>query len=106
LDSKYNPTTALSKRYPPPNSLPSGAQHKAQQLTADYLGALKRHLVDILQIQLGELQAKETPLQFILTVPAVWSDAAKERTLQAAETAGLGQSAPILMISEPVGDCY
>ncbi|KAH8587392.1 hypothetical protein B0O99DRAFT_641981 [Bisporella sp. PMI_857] len=101
LDSKYSPTTALSKRYPPPNSLPSGDQHKAQQLTADYLGALKRHLLGILQSQLGQHQAQETPLQFILTVPAVWSDAAKEKTLQAAETAGLGQNAPILMISEP-----
>ncbi|KAG4432939.1 hypothetical protein IFR05_011585 [Cadophora sp. M221] len=94
-------SSSLSKRYPPPNSLPSGDQHKAQQLTADYLGALKRHLLGILQNQLGEHQAKETPLQFILTVPAVWSDAAKEKTLQAAETAGLGQHAPILMISEP-----
>jgi molecular chaperone DnaK (HSP70) len=103
LDSKYNPTTELSKRYTPPNSLPTGDQHKAQQLTADYLGALKRHLRDILKIQLGEHEAKETPLQFILTVPAVWSDAAKEKTLQTAEAAGLGQNAPILMISEPVG---
>ncbi|OBT44564.1 hypothetical protein VE00_05799 [Pseudogymnoascus sp. WSF 3629] len=101
LDSKYNPTTELSKRYPSPNSLPSGNQHMAQQLTADYLGALKKHLLDILQIQLGKHHAEETPLQFILTVPAVWSDAAKETTLQAAETAGLGQNAPILMISEP-----
>ena len=74
----------------------------AQKLTADYLRALKKHLLDILQIQLGEHHAKETPLQFILTVPAVWSDAAKEATLQAAETAELGQNAPILMISEPV----
>ncbi|KFY86902.1 hypothetical protein V500_07322 [Pseudogymnoascus sp. VKM F-4518 (FW-2643)] len=101
LDSKYNLATELSKRYPLPSSLPLGDQHMAQKLTADYLGALKKHLIDILQIQLGEHHAKETPLQFILTVPAVWSDAAKEATLQAAETAGLGQNAPILMISEP-----
>jgi molecular chaperone DnaK (HSP70) len=74
----------------------------AQKLAADYLGALKDRMVGILEIELGEPLAKETPLQFILTVPAIWSDAAKERTLQAAETAGLGQDAPILMISEPV----
>ena len=49
-----------------------------------------------------EVQVKETPLQFILTVPAVWSEVAKEKTLRAAETAGLGADAPILMISEPV----
>jgi molecular chaperone DnaK (HSP70) len=56
----------------------------------------------MLQIQLGELQAKETQLQFILTVPAIWREVAKEKTLTAAEDAGLGDDAPILMVSEPV----
>ena len=56
----------------------------------------------ILQIQLGEHQAKEAPLQFIVTVPAVWTEVAKEKTLTAAEDAGLGDDAPILMVSEPV----
>lgn len=102
LDSKYNPSGEVSKRYPHPNNLPSDPRHSAEQLTADYLGALKTHLLYMLQRQLGDLQAKETPLQFILTVPAVWSDEAKEKTLQAAEKAGLGSHAPILMISEPV----
>ena len=56
----------------------------------------------MLRMQLGEHQAKETPLQFILTVPAVWSEVAREKTLTAAENAGLGDNAPILMVSEPV----
>jgi hypothetical protein len=76
--------------------------HNAQQLTTDYLAALKRHLMYMLQLQLGELQAKTIPLQFILTVPAVWSEIAKEKTLTAAEGAGLGDDAPILLVSEPV----
>jgi molecular chaperone DnaK (HSP70) len=46
--------------------------------------------VDILEVQLNEHLPNETPLQFILTVPAVWSDAAKDKTLRAAEAAGLG----------------
>jgi hypothetical protein len=98
----YNPSTALSKRYPHPNNLPPNIHHTAQQLTTDYLGALKKHLLYNLQIQLGVHQAKETPLQFILTVPAVWSEVAKEKTLKAAEEAGFGENAPILMVSEPV----
>ncbi|KAF4628841.1 hypothetical protein G7Y89_g9311 [Cudoniella acicularis] len=101
LESTYKPSTALSNRYPHPNNLPPNIHHNTQQLTADYLGAIKKHLTYILQMQLGELQAKETPLQFILTVPAVWSEVAKEKTLAAAETAGLGDDAPILMVSEP-----
>ena len=102
LDSTYNPGTALSKRYPIPNNLRPNTDHSAGHLTADYLRALKKHLLYILQIQLGTHQAKETPLQFILTVPAVWSEVAKEKTLTAAEDAGFGENAPILTVSEPV----
>jgi molecular chaperone DnaK (HSP70) len=80
--------------------------HNAQQLTTDYLAGLKRHLTHMLQLQLGELQAKTTPLQFILTVPAVWSEIAREKTLTAAEGAGLGDDAPILLVSEPVSWSY
>jgi hypothetical protein len=64
---------------------------------------LKDHLVSILRAQLSGFQLKNIPLEFILTVPAVWSEAAKEKTLLAAEEAGLGDDAPIHMISEPVG---
>ncbi|RAL59449.1 hypothetical protein DID88_006822 [Monilinia fructigena] len=38
---------------------------------------------------------------FVLTCPAVWSDAAKNTTLQAAERAGMGDKSAIQMISEP-----
>lgn len=40
-----------------------------------------------------------TKLQVILTVPAVWSNAAKDATLKAAEAAGIGHN--IGMISKP-----
>jgi hypothetical protein len=103
LESTYDPKEkALANRYPLTNRLLSTVDHNAQQLTADYLSALKRHLIYMLQLHLGELQATETPLQFILTVPAVWSEIAKEKTLSAAEEAGLGEDAPILLVSEPV----
>jgi hypothetical protein len=101
LHSTYDPT-ALFKRYPHLNNLSSNFHHNAEKLTADYLGALKKHLLYNLQIQLGVHQAKETSLQFILTVPALWSEVAKEKTLKAAEEAGFGQDAPILVVSEPV----
>jgi molecular chaperone DnaK (HSP70) len=96
--------THLSNRYPHQNILPPSILHNAQILTSDYLSALKKHLIYILRLQLMEVQVKETPLQFILTVPAVWTEVAKEKTLRAAEIAGLGADAPILMISEPVSE--
>ena len=42
-----------------------------------------------------------TSLEFVLTVPAVWSDAAKNATLQAAEQAGIGSRHNLKLISEP-----
>ena len=42
-----------------------------------------------------------TKVEFVLTCPAVWSDAAKNTTLQAAERAGMGAKSDIQMISEP-----
>lgn len=44
----------------------------------------------------------KTKLQFILTVPALWSEAAQEKTLLAAKNAGLEANMPVLMVSEPV----
>ncbi len=40
-------------------------------------------------------------MHFVLTVPAVWSDAAKMATLQAAEKAGMGTEHHVKLISEP-----
>ena len=42
-----------------------------------------------------------TEVDFVLTVPAVWSDAAKNATLQAAERAGMGNRHELKLISEP-----
>lgn len=42
-----------------------------------------------------------TKVQFVLTVPAVWSDSAKDATLKAAEKAGMGKRHELQLISEP-----
>ncbi len=49
----------------------------------------------------GESFMASTKVEFVLTCPAVWSDAAKNTTLQAAERAGMGAKSEIQMISEP-----
>lgn len=43
----------------------------------------------------------QTKVEFVLTVPAVWSDSAKNATLQAAERAGMGNRHDLKLISEP-----
>lgn len=71
----------------------------------DYLSALHRHTIDLLTRRYGESFMATTPVEWVLTSPACWSDAAKHATLKAAENAGLGGGTNFLtgirLISEP-----
>ncbi|RMY46672.1 hypothetical protein D0863_15799 [Hortaea werneckii] len=66
---------------------------------AEYLKALFDHTKEALKRRYSEYFVSKTPLQVVLTVPAVWSDKAQEATLAAAKDAGIGDQ--ITMISEP-----
>lgn len=44
---------------------------------------------------------ERTEIEWILTVPAVWSDTAKDATLQAAQMAGFGRSSKLTLVTEP-----
>lgn len=68
---------------------------------SDYLTQVHRHTMDTLTRRYGESFMASTRVDFVLTCPAVWSDAAKNTTLQAAERAGMGDKSSIQMISEP-----
>ncbi|PWW76339.1 actin-like ATPase domain-containing protein [Tuber magnatum] len=74
---------------------------KPVDVVADYLSELYKHTIDHLEKSLGKEVVEVSPLDFILTVPAVWSDAAKDLTLQAAKSAGFGRKKSIRLISEP-----
>ncbi|KAF9878787.1 hypothetical protein CkaCkLH20_03687 [Colletotrichum karsti] len=73
------------------------------KLVTDYISALGEHLLYTLREKLGEQVVKTTPLEFVVTVPAIWSDLAKEKTKLACQRAsGLSKSkAPIHLVSEP-----
>ncbi|KAI2468258.1 actin-like ATPase domain-containing protein [Annulohypoxylon bovei var. microspora] len=68
---------------------------------SDYLTEIYKHTMDTLTRRYGESFMASTNVDFVLTCPAVWSDAAKNTTLQAAERAGMGLQADIQIISEP-----
>lgn len=68
-------------------------------VVAEYLGALFAHTKTILVRCYGQAFVATTKLTVVLTVPTVWSDAAKDATLKAAEAAGMGDA--ISMISKP-----
>ncbi|KZF20017.1 actin-like ATPase domain-containing protein [Xylona heveae TC161] len=68
---------------------------------SDYLTQIYKHTMDTLARRYGKSFISMTNVEFVLTVPAVWSDAAKDATLKAAERAGMGDSHNLKLISEP-----
>ncbi|KYK58469.1 hypothetical protein DCS_05485 [Drechmeria coniospora] len=68
---------------------------------SEYLTEIYEHTMDTLTRRYGESFMASTKVDFVLTCPAVWSDAAKNTTLLAAERAGMGSRSDIQMISEP-----
>jgi molecular chaperone DnaK (HSP70) len=73
------------------------------QLVTDFISALGNHLTYTLREKLGEQVVKSTPLEFVVTVPAIWSDLAKDKTRKACQSASGLQAgkAPIHLVSEP-----
>lgn len=71
------------------------------EAVSDYLAQIYKHTMETLIRRYGETFMSLTKVQFILTVPAVWSDSAKDGTLKAAEKAGMGKRHELQLISEP-----
>ncbi|KAM5350692.1 hypothetical protein ACJ41O_007197 [Fusarium nematophilum] len=83
-------------------TLPAGKT--AQTVCSDYMACLYKYFVNRFQsgttVNLGI-----TPMEVWITVPAIWTDAAKKSTMEAAKTAGFGSRTwlgdTISVITEP-----
>ncbi|KAI9806105.1 MAG: hypothetical protein M1833_004512 [Piccolia ochrophora] len=63
-------------------------QHlSAEKLTTDYLKCLRQHTLNHLGNRLAKAVLHTTPIEWCLTMPAIWSDAAKARTRECAKQA-------------------
>ncbi|PWY73462.1 actin-like ATPase domain-containing protein [Aspergillus eucalypticola CBS 122712] len=71
----------------------------AVTLTGMYLTGLVDHTKKILQRRFGPA-ADQMEMKYVLTVPAIWSDKAKDATLKAASRAKIPQK-DITLVSEP-----
>jgi len=89
----------LSRQYPDQHALPPGYSASSEKLCTDYLRALRTHTEEVLKYKLAASILRTTPIEYIITVPAVWSDAAQAKTRSCAEAAGMGKNLQI--ISEP-----
>lgn len=66
----------------------NSADKKPVKIVADYLACIKEHLFKNLDDKYGEKLWRTLPITLVVTMPAVWSDAAKALTLQAFDEAG------------------
>ena len=80
-------------------TLPPGMT--AQDVVRDYLSAIYKHVITTLYRRFDHRAMQLTKVDFVLTVPAIWSDAAKKKTLDAAATAGMANEHNLELLSEP-----
>lgn len=67
--------------------------------SGEYVGMLVAHAKNILKQRFGSV-LQTMDLQFVMTVPEVWSDKAKDATMQVATLAGI-PSKDLFLVSEP-----
>ncbi|KAF3223573.1 hypothetical protein TWF679_000019 [Orbilia oligospora] len=67
------------------------------ELVTDYLSALRAHITETLTAVYGLTFLKRSKLKYILTVPAIWSEKAKETHLEAAGKAGYGSKEELVL---------
>lgn len=101
--SQPRPTFVQPKK----STLPRGKTPVS--IVTDYLRALRAYTLLTLERRLGAEVVERTPVEYVLTVPAVWSDKARATTLEAAVDAGLGgkeedgEHGGLRLITEPEG---
>lgn len=80
----------------------TGQQRSPEELAADYIKKIYEHLMYTLEQMLGPSLLRNIPIHFCLTVPAIWSELAQEKTLAACHKAGIKTDSDISLVSEPV----
>ena len=97
-----NSETALGGYLADPNwAHPKLPEKRAIHYATDYLSRLNHHLsTQVFVNRFGANFLQNQQLSYVITVPAIWSDKAKELTRKAAVTAGI-RSESLTLITEP-----
>jgi molecular chaperone DnaK (HSP70) len=104
LDPSWrNDSSNLVNKYPAPIAASFLDAKQTDNLVVKYLTALREHSERTLAQKFEEASnvLKRVDREYIITIPAVWSDAAKKRTRSCAEKAGLGVGDSLHVITEP-----
>ena len=97
--------SSLARKYPGNKQLPiqlsSRGEITPQKLTTDYLKALRDHAERMLLRNVLETVLQRTPREYVITVPAVWTEKARDLTAKCAVDAGMGSEDKLHIVSEP-----
>ena len=99
--SQQQAECTLVRDFPDPHAAPPRYKNSPDELVIDYLTALRNHAEQVLKFKLPAGALIGTPIEYVITVPAVWTDAAQAKTRTCAEKAGLGFGPALHIISEP-----
>lgn len=91
----------LADEYPNSTAYPRLGEKDSEKLVVDYLSSLKECAEWNLSETWGNQIVQETPLEYIITVPAIWTDKAQFKMRSCAEKAGMGRRDTIQIVSEP-----
>jgi molecular chaperone DnaK (HSP70) len=93
--------SSLASKYPSDSALPPSYDVSYEKLIIDFLTALRQNAEYVLSQKLPSVVLRTTPREWIITIPAMWSDSAKAKARACAERAGMGSGNKLHGISEP-----
>lgn len=95
------PISGLASTLPDEKAAPLGENQSAESLVKDYLTKLRVHFMSVLATKIPTSVIATTPMHYIITVPAIWSNLAVAATRRCAEKAGMGEGRDLQFVSEP-----
>ena len=101
LDPSQCRRFSLAVAFPDSMATLAAADITVEKLVTDYLTSLRKHADQVLRHKFPESALMSTQIEFIITIPAVWSDSARMKTRKCAQDAGMGSGSSLHMISEP-----
>jgi molecular chaperone DnaK (HSP70) len=101
LDPKLK--TVLQRRKYPKGTIQADDEDHVEKLITDYLTVLREHAQGRIRASFAgyENLLRGVPWEYIITVPAMWPEAAQDITRRCAENAGMAPKTPVHIISEP-----
>lgn len=101
LDPKLR--TILGQRKYPKGTIEADDEAHVEKLITDYLTLLRKHAQDRIKASFATYEnlLKAVVWEYIITVPALWPEAAQNTTRKCAVKAGMAPTSPVQIITEP-----